>query len=86
MYKIIELDTLESVIQIISEQEYGTDTKRHRSSFVYHGLSNSSFELVNSLRRNCKHLSANLELSILRNFSKYALAEYPSTDFPYGSR
>jgi len=80
MYKTIELDTLESVIGIISEQEYSINTKRHRSSFVYHGLSNTSFELANSLRRNCKHLSAELESSILRNFTKYALAEYPALD------
>jgi hypothetical protein len=78
MYKTVELDTLESVIAIISEQEYCEGTKRHRSNFIYHGLSNSQFELTSSLRRNCKHLSASLESSILRNFTKYSLAEYPT--------
>ncbi len=77
MYKTIELDTLEKVMNLVTEQEYNDRSKRYRSSFVYHGLSNSKFELITSLRRNCKHLSSELESSILRNFTKYALSEDP---------
>ena len=80
MYKTIELDTLESVMHLVTEQEFSERTKRHRSTFVYHGLSNVSFELNTSLQRNCKNLYAELESSVLRNFTKYALADYPALD------
>ena len=80
MYKTIELDTLESVMKLVSEQEFSNKTQRHRSNFVYHGLSNSAFELTTSLQRNCKHLYSELESSVLRNFTKYALADYPALD------
>jgi hypothetical protein len=80
MYKTIELDTLESVINLVSQQEFSDKTKRHRSNFMYHGLSNISFELSTSLQRNCKQLYPELESSVLRNFTKYALAEYPWLD------
>lgn len=80
MYKTIELDTLESVMHLVTEQEFSERTKRHRSTFVYHGLSNDSFELNTSLQRNCKNLYAELESSVLRNFTKYALADYPALD------
>ena len=39
MYKIIELDTLEGVMQIVTDQEYNIQKRRHRSSFIYRGLS-----------------------------------------------
>ena len=67
-------------MELVSEQEFSEKTKRHRSNFVYHGLSNSAFELTTSLQRNCKHLYAELESSVLRNFTKYALADYPALD------
>jgi hypothetical protein len=78
MYKIVELDTLESVIELITEQEYNERSQRYRSNFIYHGLSNSAFKLVTSLQRNCKQLSCELESSILRNFTKYAASSDPS--------
>ena len=77
MYKTVELNTLESVIELITEQKYNENSHRYRSSFIYHGLSNSSFELVTSLQRNCKHLYRDLESSVLRNFTKYAAASNP---------
>lgn len=78
MYQTIYLDTLDSVLQLIADQEYNDIKKRHRSSFIYRGLSKSTFNLSTSLQRNCKHLQTELESSILRNFTKYAVSEDPS--------
>ena len=78
MYQTVYLETLESVLQIIADQEYNDHKKRHRSTFIYRGLSKSSFNLSTSLQRNCKHLHTKLESSILRNFTKYAVSEDPS--------
>ncbi len=75
MYQTIELDTLESVMQIVTEQEYNEQKQRHRSPFIYRGLPKSYYNLSTSLQRNCKHLSSQLESSILRNFTKYAITE-----------
>ncbi len=78
MYQIIELTTLDEVMQIITEQEYQEKKGRYRGLFVYRGLAKSSFELSTSLNRNCKHLHTELESSILRNFTKYAITEDPT--------
>lgn len=78
MYTTVELDTLESVIQLITEQEYNERSKRYRSSYIYHGLSNSAFKLITSLQRNCKNLYEELESPILRNFTKYAVSSDPT--------
>ena len=78
MYKTIELDSLDAVLTLISEQEYNPQKQRYRSPYVYRGLSKSSFTLTTSLQRNCKHLYVDLESSILRNFTKYAITEDPT--------
>ncbi|MBQ8497911.1 MAG: FRG domain-containing protein [Clostridia bacterium] len=78
MYQIIELDTLESVMAIVTEQEYNPQKQRYRSPYVYRGLSKASFNLTTSLQRNCKHLYTELEASILRSFTKYAITEDPT--------
>ncbi len=78
MYQIIELDTLDAVMQIVTDQEYNPHKQRYRSHFIYRGLSKDSFNLSTSLNRNCKHLHAELESSILRNFTKYAITEDPT--------
>ncbi len=77
MYQTIELTTLEEVMAIVTEQKYNPQKKRYRSPFIYRGLSKDSFHLSTSLDRNCKHLHTKLELSILRNFTKYAMTEDP---------
>ncbi len=78
MYKIVELDALDEVLTLISEQEYNPQKQRYRSPYVYRGLSKASFALTTSLQRNCKHLYVDLESSILRNFTKYAITEDPT--------
>ncbi len=78
MYQTIELSTLDEVMAIVKEQEYNEKTGRHRSPFIYRGLAKSAFNLSTSLDRNCKHLHRELESSILRNFTKYAITEDPA--------
>ena len=78
MYKIVELDSLEAVMALICEQEYNEKKQRYRSPYVYRGLSKASFALTTSLQRNCKHLYVDLESSILRSFTKYAITEDPA--------
>lgn len=78
MYKTIELNTLDSVMQIVTDQQYNIQKRRHRSSFIYRGLSKDTYNLSTSLQRNCKHLHGELECSILRNFTKYAITEDPT--------
>ena len=80
MYQTIVLNTLDEVMQIVTEQEYNVHKKRHRSSFIYRGLSKETFNLSTTLQRNCKHLSCELETSILRNFTKYAITEDPTLE------
>ena len=67
-----ELDSVESVLSILSEQIEDKSTNRYRSSFLYRGLPNKEYKLKTSLQRNCKDKKNELEKSILRNFSKYA--------------
>ncbi len=78
MYQTVTLSTIDDVMRIVTEQEYNSDNKRHRSTFIYRGLAKSIFNLSTSLNRNCKHLQEELESSILRNFTKYAITEDPT--------
>ncbi len=78
MYKIIELDTLDGVMEIVTEQRYNEQKQRYRSPYIYRGLAKSTYQLSTSLSRNCKSLHAELESSILRNFTKYAITEDPT--------
>ncbi len=77
MYQTIVLDTLEGVMEVVTEQTYNEQKKRYRSQYIYRGMSKESFRLSTSLDRNCKHLHETLELPILRNFAKYAVTEDP---------
>lgn len=72
-YKCI--NGIEDMMELISEQDFDKKIGRNRSSFLYRGMPNKDFELVTSLRRNCKNKQYELEKSILRNFTKYATIE-----------
>lgn len=76
--KTVVIDSVDGVTKMIAEQKYNTNIGRLRSTYYYHGLSDASFALTTSLRLNCKHLSAQLEPSILNAFSNYACMEDPS--------
>jgi len=62
---------------LVQEQELNTNIGRYRSPYYYIGLPDVSFELKSSLVRNCKQLSAQLEPSLLRSFTKYAVIDDP---------
>ncbi len=72
MIKTIYINNLSDIYELISEQKYDTNKDRHRSSFLYRGLSNETYTLKTSLMRNCKNKQQYLEKCILRNFTKYA--------------
>lgn len=78
MIQEIKVTTVEELIPLLSEQEYRADLKRNRSAYVYRGMSDTSFKMVTSLRRNCKGLQKTLEPAILKNFAKYAVIEDPT--------
>lgn len=77
MIQIIELNTIDEVLKIIKEQKFSENINRYRSAYLYRGLVDSNYSLATSLSRNCKGKQAEVEGSILRNFSKYASMEYP---------
>lgn len=78
MIKEVRISTVEELVPLLSDQEYRPDLDRHRSPYVYRGMTNASFPMVTSLRRNCKELQQTLEPAILKNFAKYAVMEDPT--------
>jgi len=75
MIKKEHITDLNGVMQLITDQKYDARVQRNRSSFLYRGLPNEAFHLETSLKRNCKEKQRELEISILRNFTKYATME-----------
>ena len=78
MIREVHVRTLDELMPLLSEQKYRPDLGRNRSPYVYRGMTNASFRMVTSLRRNCKELQRPLEPAILKNFAKYAVIEDPS--------
>ena len=76
----VEIDTMDALFHMFSEQDYREDLGRHRNLFVYRGEPDASFVLSTSLRRNCKDKSQFLEPPMLLNFTKYAILEEPSIE------
>ena len=76
--KIIHINNIEHINTIIWNQKYRSGINRYRSSCLYRGLPNADFHLVTSLQRNCGIKKNAVELSILRNFTKYASIEDPA--------
>lgn len=78
MIREVRVTTLEELMPLLSEQEFRPELDRNRSPFVYRGMTNAAFQMVTSLRRNCRSLQRTLEPAILKNFAKYAVIEDPS--------
>ena len=76
----IEINTLEELLPLITEQKYKESIDRYRSKYVYRGMPDASYHLQTSLYRNCKELKNELEPSILKNFNKYAALEDPTVE------
>lgn len=77
MIKTIQINTLDEIQNIVSDQEYDSNIHRYRSHYLYRGMPNDAFHLQTSLQRNCGKKSYILENSILRNFTKYAANDDP---------
>lgn len=77
MVKEQKITSFQEIWDIISKQDYDDKINRHRSSYLYRGMPNTAFHLETSLSRNCKIKAFDIEKSILRNFTKYALIEDP---------
>lgn len=77
MVRIERITRIESVLDLIAEQQYDQGIERYRSSFLFRGLSNKDYKLDTSLHRNCKEKQSSIEKCMLRNFTKYAAIEDP---------
>ena len=78
MIEEIRIDTVEKAMALIMDQERNQAIDRLRSAYFYRGMPCSEWPLVTSLSRNCKRLQAQLEPTILSNFTKYASIEDPT--------
>lgn len=74
MYKIVEINTMEELLAMVSDQPIDANG-RYRGYYLYRGLPDSAFELKTSLQRNCDDKANLLEPKILANFSKYTATE-----------
>lgn len=71
MINIVEIKKIEDLSALLFDQMYDEKIKRNRSNFLYRGLPSEKYILKTSLQRNCKNKQKELEMSILRNFTKY---------------
>ena len=44
MIREITIHTIEELVPLLSDQEYRPDLDRHRSPYVYRGMTNAAFE------------------------------------------
>ena len=73
MYNIQYIKKIDEILDLFIRQQYNDSIERNRSSYMYRGLPNSTYNLQTSLYRNCNDKQFSIESSILRNFSKYAI-------------
>lgn len=75
MVKVETINSIDKILELMTEQKFDDGIQRYRSPYLYRGLPNQKYCLMTSLQRNCKHKQGNIEGSILRNFTKYAAIE-----------
>lgn len=80
MIKVVNINTIEEVLPLFTQQEYRPDLDRNRSLFLYRGMINTKFKLNTSLDRTCKDHKKELEPCILLNFTKYGALEDPTIE------
>lgn len=78
MIRTEHIDRIEGIKDLIFEQERNNENGRFRSSYIYRGMPDASFDLSTSLMRNCGKLAKALEASMLDNYIKYASIEDPT--------
>ena len=77
MITTIQVNTIDDVMRLISDQTRNGDINRLRSEYYYRGQPDARYRMVTSLWRNCGSRPHELEPSILRYF-KYST---PLTSF-----
>lgn len=77
MIRTEKLTELEQVMGLLTEQEYNENIHRFRSKYYYVGMPNAGWKLETSLKRNCKDKARELEPSLIRSFTKYAVIDDP---------
>ena len=78
MIQTVMIDSLEKAMQLLEMLDYNPEIDRLRSHYYFHGSPDSRYHLVTSLARNCKQKQKELEPSILKSFTKYAVIDDPS--------
>ena len=78
MITVKYINTIDGIKDLIFEQTYNEAIDRTRSSYFYRGMRNADYELVTSLRRNCKDAYVELEQPLLENFINYVRYEDPT--------
>ena len=74
----IVIDTIDGIAQLVFEQQRNDQNGRYRSSYMYRGMPDVSYDLQTSLNRNCGEKAPILEKHLLDNFTKYASIEDPT--------
>ena len=80
MIKIVRIDSLDGIKDLMFEQQRNQESGRYRSAFFYRGLPDTNFDLSTSLQRNCGDKAKDLEIPLLENFIKYVSIEDPTID------
>ena len=75
MVKVETINSIDEILELMTEQKFDDGIQRYRSPYLYRGLPNQKYCLMTSLQRNCKNKQGYIEGSILRNFTKYAAIE-----------
>lgn len=78
MITTVNIKTKEDLENLVFDLEKNSDNGRHRTSCIYRGMCDSSYDLSTSLMRNCGKKSKNLERHLLENFIKYVSIEDPT--------
>ena len=78
MIREIILSNMDDVMLVAKDHQYQAQIDRYRSSYVYRGVPDASYNLTTSLKRNCGDAAPELERAILRNFTKYASIDDPT--------
>ena len=77
LIEMVEIQNIEEIIQLLTDQPFDSSVNRHRSPFFYRGIQSADFFLQTTLQRNCKEKAYYLESIVLRNFGKYAIDNDP---------
>ncbi|GHV27992.1 hypothetical protein FACS18948_6320 [Clostridia bacterium] len=80
MFSVVDnIDSFEMLVKVLFDDSKGSirkDPDRIRSPYAFRGMHDIKYDLVPSLRRNCKD-EIWLETNLMRNFARYAASVEP---------